>query len=69
MGMFAAIRRGVKKAGEKIKEGIKAAGRMVARTAAKISGKATMDEASKMYEKLKKESDSFNKNQNPPIKI
>ena len=59
MGMFAAIRRGVKKAGEKIKEGIKAAGRMVARTAAKISGKATMDEASKMYEKLKKESDSF----------
>ena len=26
MGMFAAIRRGVKKAGEKIKEGIKAAG-------------------------------------------
>lgn len=54
MGMFAAIRRGVKKAGEKIKEGIKAAGRMVARTAAKISGKATMDEASKMYEKLKK---------------
>ena len=59
MGMFAAIRRGVKNAGEKIKEGIKAAGRMVARTAAKISGKATMDEASKMYEKLKKESDSF----------
>lgn len=59
MGMFAAIRRGVKKAGEKIKEGIKAAGRMVARTAAKSSGKATMDEASKMYEKLKKESDSF----------
>lgn len=59
MGMFAAIRRGVKKAGEKIKEGIKAAGRMVARTAAKISGKATMDEASNMYEKLKKESDSF----------
>lgn len=59
MGMVAAIRRGVKKAGEKIKEGIKAAGRMVARTAAKISGKATMDEASKMYEKLKKESDSF----------
>lgn len=59
MGMFAAIRRGFKKAGEKIKEGIKAAGRMVARTAAKISGKATMDEASKMYEKLKKESDSF----------
>lgn len=59
MGMFAAIRRGVKKAGEKIKEGIKAAGRMFARTAAKISGKATMDEASKMYEKLKKESDSF----------
>lgn len=59
MGMFAAIRRGVKKAGEKIKEGIKDAGRMVARTAAKISGKATMDEASKMYEKLKKESDSF----------
>lgn len=59
MGMFAAIRRGVKKAGEKIKEGIKAAGRMVARTAAKISGKATMDESSKMYEKLKKESDSF----------
>ena len=59
MGMFAAIRRGVKKAGEKIKEGIKATGRMVARTAAKISGKATMDEASKMYEKLKKESDSF----------
>ena len=59
MGMFAAIRRGVKKAGEKIKEGIKAAGRMVARTAAKISGKATMDEASQMYEKLKKESDSF----------
>lgn len=59
MGMFAAIRRGVKKAGEKIKKGIKAAGRMVARTAAKISGKATMDEASKMYEKLKKESDSF----------
>lgn len=59
MGMFAAIRRGVKKAGEKIKEGIKAAGRMVARTAAKISGKATMYEASKMYEKLKKESDSF----------
>lgn len=59
MGMFAAIRRGVKKAGEKIKEGIKAADRMVARTAAKISGKATMDEASKMYEKLKKESDSF----------
>ena len=59
MGMFAAIRRGVKKAGEKNKEGIKAAGRMVARTAAKISGKATMDEASKMYEKLKKESDSF----------
>lgn len=59
MGMFAAIRRGVKKAGEKIKGGIKAAGRMVARTAAKISGKATMDEASKMYEKLKKESDSF----------
>lgn len=59
MGMFAAIRRGVKKAGEKIKEGIKAAGRMVARTAAKISGKAAMDEASKMYEKLKKESDSF----------
>ena len=59
MGMFAAIRRGFKKAGEKIKEGIKATGRMVARTAAKISGKATMDEASKMYEKLKKESDSF----------
>ena len=59
MGMFVAIRRGVKKAGEKIKEGIKAAGRMVARTAAKISGKATMDEASKIYEKLKKESDSF----------
>ena len=59
MGMFAAIRRGFKKAGEKVKEGIKAAGRMVARTAAKISGKATMDEASKMYEKLKKESDSF----------
>ena len=59
MGMFAAIRRGFKKAGEKIKEGIKATCRMVARTAAKISGKATMDEASKMYEKLKKESDSF----------
>ena len=59
MGMFAAFRRGFKKAGEKVKEGIKAAGRMIARTAAKISGKATMDEASKMYEKLKKESDSF----------
>lgn len=59
MGMFAAVRRGFKKAGEKVKEGIKAAGRMIARTAAKISGKATMDEASKMYEKLKKESDSF----------
>ena len=59
MGMFAAFRRGFKKAGEKVKEGIKAAGRMVARTAAKISGKATMDEASQMYEKLKKESDSF----------
>ncbi|MBJ7659363.1 hypothetical protein [Weissella confusa] len=59
MGMFAAFRRGFKKAGEKVKEGIKAAGRMIARTAAKISGKATMDEASQMYEKLKKESDSF----------
>ncbi|CAM2734196.1 hypothetical protein WECO103172_00180 [Weissella confusa] len=59
MGMFAAVRRGFKKAGEKVKEGIKAAGRMIARTAAKISGKATMDEASQMYEKLKKESDSF----------
>lgn len=59
MGMFAAVRRGLKKAGEKVKEGIKAAGRMIARTAAKISGKATMDEASQMYEKLKKESDSF----------
>lgn len=59
MGMFAAVRRGFKKAGEKVKEGIKAAGRMIARTAAKICGKATMDEASQMYEKLKKESDSF----------
>ena len=59
MGMFAAVRRGFKKAGEKVKEGIKAAGRMIARTAAKIRGKATMDEASQMYEKLKKESDSF----------
>lgn len=59
MGMFAAFRRGFKKAGEEVKEGIKAAGRMIARTAAKISGKATMDEASQMYEKLKKESDSF----------
>ena len=59
MGMFAAIGRGLRTVGEKVKEGAKAVGRMFARTAAKISGKATMDEASKLYEQLKKESDSF----------